>query len=146
MKMIKLYKKIESFWFLLNQKIRFLLVGGFNTVLAYALFVFLLEYCNWRYPAVLITQYLITVNISIFTMRYFVFRSYGNLKNEYAKAWSIYLLLLGLNYLYLFITVSYLKMNTIIVQGLYIVISTILTFILHKKYSFSVDKTKNALD
>ena len=37
--MIKLYRKIENRWFGLPQKIRFLLVGGFNTFLAYLLFV-----------------------------------------------------------------------------------------------------------
>ncbi len=137
--MLKLYKNIESLWFRINQKIRFLLVGGFNTVLAYALFVFLFLICDWNYSTSLITQYIITINISIFTMRYFVFQSHSNLKQEYLKAWGVYLFLLVLNYLYLFIT-SWFEINTILAQGIYIIISTILTFVLHKKYSFRSNK------
>ena len=40
---IELYKKIERIWFTINQKIRFLLVGGFNTVFAYGVFAALFE-------------------------------------------------------------------------------------------------------
>ena len=36
-----IYKKVENIWFKLNQKIRFLLVGGFNTVFAYVVFALL---------------------------------------------------------------------------------------------------------
>lgn len=45
--MIKLYRKIENRWFGLPQKIRFLLVGGFNTFLAYLLFILSLPYCKF---------------------------------------------------------------------------------------------------
>ncbi len=134
--MIKLYQQFERLWFALHQKFRFLLVGGFNTLLAYALFVFFIDICKWHYSLVLIVQYIITINISIFTMRYYVFQSQGNLKREYTRAWSVYLFLLLLNYVYLFISVSYLELPPIIAQGIYIIVSTILTFVLHKKYSF----------
>ncbi len=134
--MINFYKKIEKLWFSIHQKIRFLLVGGFNTLLAYALFVFFIDVCKWHYSFVLIVQYIITINISIFTMRYYVFQSHGDLKREYTKAWSVYLFLFLLNYAYLFVSVSCLELPPIITQALYIIVSTILTFVLHKKYSF----------
>ena len=88
--MIELYKKIEQIWFKINQKIRFLLVGGFNTVFAYGVFVGLYQLAGLNYNLALITQYFITVNVSIFTMRYYVFQSSGNIAAEYAKAGSVY--------------------------------------------------------
>ena len=83
--MIKLYRKIENRWFGLPQKIRFLLVGGFNTFLAYLLFVLFVAILQIPYRLSLIIQYVLTVNISIFSMRYYVFRSGGNLKDEYFR-------------------------------------------------------------
>lgn len=76
--MIKLYRQIENRWFGLPQKIRFLLVGGFNTFLAYLLFVLFVAILQIPYRLSLIIQYILTVNISIFSMRYYVFRSAGN--------------------------------------------------------------------
>ena len=92
--MIKLYRQIENRWFGLSQKIRFLLVGGFNTFLAYLLFVLFVAILQIPYRLRLIIQYVLTVNISIFSMRYYVFRSGGNLKDEYFRAWGVYLLML----------------------------------------------------
>lgn len=64
--MIKLYRQIENRWFGLPQKIRFLLVGGFNTFLAYLLFVLFVAILQIPYRLSLIIQYILTVNISIF--------------------------------------------------------------------------------
>lgn len=64
--MIKLYRQIENRWFGLSQKIRFLLVGGFNTFLAYLLFVLFVAILQIPYRLSLIIQYVLTVNISIF--------------------------------------------------------------------------------
>ena len=76
--MIKLYRQIENRWFGLPQKIRFLLVGGFNTMLAYLLFILFVEGIKIPYKISLIIQYILTVNISIFSMRHYVFRSAKN--------------------------------------------------------------------
>ena len=134
--MIKLYRKIENRWFGLPQKIRFLLVGGFNTFLAYLLFVLFVAILQIPYRLSLIIQYVLTVNISIFSMRYYVFRSGGNLKDEYFRAWGVYLLMLGFNYAALFLLIDAAGINAVISQGIYIVVSTIVIVLLHKNYSF----------
>ena len=126
--MIKLYRQIETRWFGLPQKIRFLLVGGFNTFLAYLLFVLFVAILQIPYRLSLIIQYILTVNISIFSMRYYVFRSAGNPKDEYFRAWGVYLFMLGFNYVA--------GIDAVISQGIYIVVSTIVIFLLHKNYSF----------
>lgn len=134
--MIELYKKIEQIWFKINQKIRFLLVGGFNTVFAYGVFVGLYQLAGLNYNLALITQYFITVNVSIFTMRYYVFQSHGNLKAEYVKAGSVYVGMYFFNAFALNFFVIVLSLGPVIGQALYLVVSTIITYILHKYFSF----------
>lgn len=134
--MINFYRQIENRWFKLPQQIRFLLVGGCNTVLAYLLFIIFVTIMQIPYRLSLIIQYVLTVNISIFSMRYYVFRSRKHLRTEYFRAWRVYLLLLGLNYAFLFLLIDIADINTLISQGIYIVVSTIITFLLHKNYSF----------
>lgn len=134
--MIELYKKIEQIWFKINQKIRFLLVGGFNTVFAYGVFVGLYQLAGLNYNLALITQYFITVNVSIFTMRYYVFQSHGNLKAEYVKAGSVYVGMYFFNAFALNFFVIVLNLGPVIGQALYLVVSTIITYVLHKYFSF----------
>ncbi len=139
--MFCLYKKIENIWFMINQKIRFLLVGGFNTVLAYAVFAVLYQLMGLDYNISLITQYFITVNVSFLTMRYYVFQSHGNLKKEYVKALSVYVGMYFFNAFALNFFVVILALNPLLGQALYLIISTILTFLLHKYFSFRQSKT-----
>ncbi len=138
--MIELYKKIERIWFKLNQKIRFLLVGGFNTVFAYGVFVALYELAGLHYNLALITQYFLTVNVSIFTMRYYVFQSHGNLKAEYAKAGTVYVGMYFFNAFALNFFVIVLNFGPVLGQAMYLIISTIVTYILHKYFSFREKK------
>lgn len=133
---IKLYKMIEDIWFRIDQKIRFLLVGGFNTVLSYLIYAFLIVMCRMPYIASLVLQYIVTVNISIITMRYYVFRSKGDFCKEYCKAWSVYLLTLLMNSVGLTFLVEICRINELWAQGIYQVAAAILTYLLHKYFSF----------
>ena len=143
--LFKLYFWAESIWFKLPQKLRFLLVGGFNTVFAYGVFFalyWLFDKLNvWQLNKVIITnaallvQYVITINVSFITMRYYVFQSHGNWKAELVKAWSVYVLIFLINAP----TISFLVwlgLDPRVAQAVYLTFSTILTFILHKYYSF----------
>ena len=154
---VKLYKWAENLWFSFPEKLRFLLVGGFNTVLAWSvltaldwLFTQVNNGCGWNLPkiwvanAALVVQYAITINISFLTMRYYVFRSHGEFWKEWAKTWSVYIFI----YLINAPTMSFLMwafgLEAWQAQGIYLVFSTVLTFILHKYYSFRQKKEKEA--
>ena len=108
--LIKLYLWAENIWFKLPQKLRFLLVGGFNTVFAYSI----LALIYWLFASInanselgfsqvivanaaLFVQYVISINVSFLTMRYYVFHSRENWKREFIKAWSVYLFLYLIN-------------------------------------------------
>ena len=82
-----------NLFFHFPEKIRFLLVGGFNTMIGYALFVilyFLLQN-YFHYSLILWIQFMIAVNISYLTMKFFVFRTKKNYKSEYPKTILTYI-------------------------------------------------------
>lgn len=146
---IKLYLWAENLWFRFPEKLRYLLVGGFNTVLAYSLLA-LLDYIFGRINRALalglakemvanialIVQYVITINISFATMRYYVFRSHGNWKKEWLKAWSVYIFIYLINAPIMTLLMYVFDLAAWQAQAIYLIFSTIVTFLLHKYYSF----------
>lgn len=133
---IQFYQGMEKWWFNLNQKLRFLLVGGFNTVFSYAVYAFLLKIIALPYEWALVVQYFITVNVSIVTMRYYVFRSLGGFLREYGKAWLVYIGMFVFNFVCLKFLVEICGIGELTAQAVYLTISTILTYLLHKYFSF----------
>ena len=146
---VKIYLWAENLWFKFPEKLRYLLVGGFNTVLAYSLLVFLdftFEKINSAIALnlskevvaniALIVQYIITINISFTTMRYYVFRSHGNWKKEWLKAWSVYIFIYMINAPIMTLLMYVFNLVTWQAQAIYLIFSTIVTFLLHKYYSF----------
>ena len=90
---VETYRRLENFWFSINQKIRFLLVVGFNTGTSFLIYYAFLYITQGREQVSLLLMNVININISIMTMRYYVFQSKGNFGREYAKAFSSYILL-----------------------------------------------------
>ncbi len=149
---INAYKKLESIWFKLNQKIRFLLVGGFNTALSFLIYYGFLYATNGKEQLSLLLMNLININISIATMRYYVFQSHGNFYKEYVKAFSSYIVLYFVNIALLAFFVhivqiqqslpadSFLQqipnLNKALAQLCCICIITVMTFFVHKYFSF----------
>lgn len=135
--MIRLYHVLENIWFGWPQKLRFLLVGGFNTVFSYGLFVLMVAAIGIPYKIAIAAGYIISTNISIFTMRYYVFRSKGSLKKEYARAWGVYLTTMLINYAAMYAMVDLGAINELLAQGIYTVLITVFTYLMHKYFSFT---------
>lgn len=133
---LAVYRSLEKIWFRLNQKIRFLLVGGFNTLLAYSFFALLFACVGLPYLWALVVQNIITINISIFTMRYYVFQSKGNFLKEYGKSWGVYLWMFLFNSIALTFLVEVCHIYELWAQAVYLVIATVMTYLLHKYFSF----------
>ncbi|MBR4105831.1 MAG: GtrA family protein [Alphaproteobacteria bacterium] len=134
--MMRLYHRIEEWWFAaFSEQIRFVLVGGFNTVASYILFVCL--NLVFSYQITLIITYFLAINLSIFTMRYYVFRSNGNWIEQYSKAGLTYLFMMALNYIFLYVTVDILGQPDWLAQAEYTILSTIAVYLMHKKVNFT---------
>lgn len=149
---IKAYKYIEKIWFAINQKIRFVLVGGFNTVLSFFIYYAFLYWTGGREQLSLLLMNMININVSIVTMRYYVFQGTGNFWREYAKAFSSYIVLYFVNMglLAFFVAIVHIKdklpvgcflldvpnLDKAAAQLCCVIIVTVLTFFTHKYFSF----------
>ena len=156
-KLWRIYFKLEEIWFKLPEKLRFLLVGGFNTTTSFLIYYGFLFVTNGRAQLSLLLMNIININISIATMRYYVFRSHGKFWIEYQKAASSYICLYFFNVglLQFFLGVVHFRehlsddnilaavpnLNKAIAQICCIVITTIITFFVHKYFSFRQKKT-----
>jgi putative flippase GtrA len=153
---IKAYKYLEKIWFNLNEKIRFILVGGFNTTVSFFIYYAFLYLLSGKEQLSLLLMNLVNINISIATMRYYVFQSKGNWWHEYTKAFSSYIVLYFLNMGLLAFFVNYINLTSVIspdsmlhsipnlnkaiAQLCCIVIITTITFFVHKYFSFRKSK------
>ena len=92
-KLLKIYDILFDFWMRFPEKLRYLMIGGYNTVVSYGLFVVLLMYFGEEFKQrVLFVSFVISSFHSFFMQRTFVFDSKGNYKKEYVKclfAWTI---------------------------------------------------------
>lgn len=155
--LIKLYLWAESIWFSrIPEKLRYLLVGGFNTTTSFLLYYIFLYITNGREQVSLMLMNIININISIVTMRYYVFCGQGNFWAEYKKAFASYIVLYFVNIwlLHGFVGIIHLKehitpenilynvpnLNKALAQICCICITTILTFFIHKYFSFRKNK------
>ena len=124
-------------WFGLPEKLRFLLVGGFNTVVSYMMFaglIFLIG--KSKYQQSLILSWLLSSFISFFTLKMFVFQTKGNWFKEYSKClltWSIGYVI---NARALEVVVKLLHLNVYIGQALSILVTMIMSYILFKYFAF----------
>ncbi|HCU58792.1 MAG TPA: hypothetical protein DIC64_02290 [Alphaproteobacteria bacterium] len=134
--MIALYNKLLAFWFSFPQSVRFLLVGGFDTVVAFCSYS-LLIYIGLHYSLTLIVNYIFSVSVSIFNMRYFVYKSQNTFIKEYSKGWMTYLSTLCINYVFLFFAIDVFHVGAIKAQAVYTVLITIYIYFMHKYFTFS---------
>lgn len=153
---VKAYKYLEDIWFKQNEKLRFLLVGGFNTATSFIIYYIILYLTSGREQLSLLLMNLININISIITMRYYVFRSKGNFGQEYIKAFSSYIVLYFVNMALLafFVRIVHIteslsqdsflltipNLNKAVAQICCVCIITVITFFVHKYFSFRKQK------
>lgn len=137
-KPMSLFVKIWNLWFLFNQKIRFLLVGGFNTVVSYIMFlVFVWLLSPEHYQAALLLSWVLSSFSSYFTQKIFVWRTAGNYFREYCRClltWSFAYLI---NALLLWFFVEKMLLPAWLGQAAAICTVTVFTFILFKYFAFA---------
>lgn len=128
--------KLYSKWCKIDNKIRFLLIGGINAMLSYLLFViFVLILGEDSRQLCVALQWVISTVFSYFNQKFFVFCTKGNYLKEYLKCCSTWFVSYLLN---IFILEFFMKItkNVYISQFISLFLVAIITYILFKYFAF----------
>lgn len=127
-----------NLFFRLHQKIRFIIIGGCNSVnglAIFSLFYYSLQDA-FHYLAILFLSGIISIFIAFLMLRFFVFRSKGPFFVEMFRSYLTYLMILCLNAVILFLFVDIMHMQVILSQIITILILAVISYISHKYFSF----------
>lgn len=133
---------IFPLWIFLKQhqkKVRFLIAGGANTAFglaAYPIIYLVAEPLGVGYIKSLLLASIISISFSFLTSKYYVFKSKGNLKKEYAKFFIFYGFYLCINLICLPFLVEVVSLTPIIAQTLFSVFIIITSYFWHNHITF----------
>jgi putative flippase GtrA len=130
-----------------GQFLRYILVGGFNTIFGYGLFALLtwsfkgLGSYNYMYAAVL--SNVIAISVAFLGYKWFVFRTRGNYLVEWIRCFGVYgsSALIGLAGLPILVpilrhTLHKPEQAPYIAGAILMVVTVLFSFVGHKKFSF----------
>jgi len=130
---------LERLWrFLDNQKVRYLLAGGWNTVFGYGAFASLYflfhRHCNYLILAVIAN--ILAITMAYATYKCIVFRTKGNILREYLRFYGVYgaNALVGLALLSIFVDLFHL--SPYLAPLLTTFITVVISYFGHKHFSF----------
>jgi len=120
------------------QQIRYLMVGGYNTAVGYAVFGALLLLFDGvvHYTILLVVAWMISTVNAFVAYRLFVFRVRGHFFRDLARFSSVYLVALGINIVALPLVVAATHFPVFIAQGFVVLGTTVGTYTAHKYFSF----------
>jgi putative flippase GtrA len=130
-----------------GQFVRYIVVGGFNTVFGYGIYALLtwlfsgLGSYNWLYAAVL--GNLITITVAFLGYKWFVFRTRGNYLVEWIRCFGVYgsSILIGLAGLSILVPILRHVLRRpeqapYVAGALLTIVSVVFSFFGHKNFSF----------
>ena len=136
---MEILRKISKYWFKLDDKIRFLFIGGVNFVFSYLLFViFIFLLGQELYQVCVALQWSISSVFSFCNQKYFVFCTKGNFWQEYLKCCSTWLVGCLLNEILLKILLHYFT-NIYILQICSIGFISVFTYVAFKYFAFKTN-------
>lgn len=119
------------------QKLRFLLVGGYNTVFSYALFAGLLWLMNGTHEQIaLVLSFAISSLNSFVTQKVYVFATAGNWKAEFIKCLGTWGLSYLINAIILGVLVDCVGITPYIAQAYGVIFLTAFSWIMLKHFAF----------
>jgi len=128
----RLYKKHQ-------QKINYLLVGIWNTIFGYSVFVALYFLFGQRvhYMLIWLVSTVLAITNAYIGYKSFVFKTRGNYLREYLRFYLVYSGSMVLNLVLLPLCVEMLKITPPVAQAGIILISVIFNYLGHRHFSFS---------
>ena len=127
-----------------DERVRFLIVGGFNTLFGYALFIVFERTIGeliggWIGDLVsLYAAYAVATVVAFVLHRHFTYRvsGTGNVIIDYLRFVSVYLVALAINTVALPLLVEFAHLEAIAAQGIIVVLTTLVSYFGHKLFSF----------
>jgi putative flippase GtrA len=127
-------------WLLNDERVRFVLVGGFNTVFGYAMFVAfeLLLGEHIGYLVSLYGSYLIATIVAFFLHRHFTYRrtGTGNIFVDFVRFQGVYIVSLLINTAALPLLVEVARIPVLVAQAVIVIVTTLVSYFGHKFFSF----------
>lgn len=121
-----------------EQKIRYLIIGGWNTVFGYGVFAALYFWLEGliHYLIILSISYVLSITNAYIGYKLFVFRTRGNILREYLRFYVVYGAAFLVNLATLPLFVEILKLNMYVAQAIVTIITILGSYVLHKNFSF----------
>lgn len=121
-----------------SRQVRFVVVGSFNTLFGYVAFAALQSTLGGatHYMIVLLVAHVISVLVAFVGYRVIVFRVHGQVFKDLVRFWSVYASTLAVNVAALPFLVEVVGLPVILAQGMFTVVTAILSFIAHRRFSF----------
>ncbi len=130
-------ERVKEFWFSLDDKIRYLFVGGFNAGVSYLIYALLcLIFGEKFYQIALALAWILSSSISFTMQRTFVFESKGVWYKEYAKCCVTWFFSYLINAGLLEFTVKILHLNVYLAQIISNFTAAVFTYIAFKLFAF----------
>jgi len=127
-------------WLISDERVRFLIVGAFNTFFGYGLFVAfeLLVGKHTSYFVSLYGSFVIAATVAFLLHRHFTYRvtGTGNIFIDFLRFQGVNFVALGVNTLVLPLFVEIFGINVLIAQALIVIITTLVSYFGHKFFSF----------
>jgi len=129
---------------LADERARFVVIGGINTVVAYGLFVVFEAAFGGRYLLSLLLSYLVATALAFVLHRRFTFEVTGraSLVTDYLRFQSVYVVMLVVNAVLLPVLVEFVGWSSLAAQAAIIVVTTIMSYLGHKFFSFRRPKPR----
>ncbi len=135
-------KKIYNYWLKLDDKIRFIFIGGVNAAISFVIFAILVLCLGEKHHVLCITgQWVISSIPSYLNQKFFVFNTKGNYIKEYFKCCSTWVVSYILNVIFSKFIIIHIIKNVYINQILSIFVVSVATYILFKYFAFKPKKT-----
>lgn len=128
---------LKTYWYNLSDKIRFLLIGGFNASVSYCIFsIICLIIGESFYQISLALAWIISSIVSFTTQRIFVFNVKGNLLEQYLKCCTTWFFSYLINAFLLEFLVKNLGLNVYLGQILATFACAVFTYTMFKIFAF----------
>jgi putative flippase GtrA len=123
-----------------DERVRFLVVGGINTIVGYALFALLQLTVGQTigYLGSLYGSYVLAVTLAFVLHRRFTFRveGTGNRFVDFVRFASVYVVSLAANTVVLPLLVEFARLDPLVAQAISVVVTTVVSYFGHKYFSF----------